>query len=64
VALAQHNFKQESSTNERVIQKIKDEILKELKEGGFLQQQIEVGIETYIKSRKIPRRRRMLRRNV
>jgi protein-disulfide isomerase len=34
---------------ERLIQKIKEAIIKELREGEFLQQQIEAGIQNYIK---------------
>ncbi len=37
---------------QRLIQEIKQEVMKELKEGEFLRQQIELGIEGYIKKQK------------
>jgi len=50
-ALAQQSSASESGTTDeqRLIQKIKDEIMKELREGDFLSQQIEIGIQKYIK---------------
>jgi protein-disulfide isomerase len=42
--------KRKSATDEqRLIQKIKEEIMKELREGSFLSEQIELGIQNYIK---------------
>jgi protein-disulfide isomerase len=41
--------KTEPTDEQRLIQKIKEEIMKELREGDFLSQQIEIGIQKYIK---------------
>ena len=38
-----------TADEERLIQKVKDAIMKELREGDFLGQQIEIGIQKYIK---------------
>ena len=50
-ALAQQNPPSKTTTTDeqRLIQKIKDEIMKELREGDLLGQQIEIGIQKYIK---------------
>jgi protein-disulfide isomerase len=41
--------KVEATDEQRLIQKVKEEIMKELREGNFLGQQIEIGIQKYIK---------------
>jgi protein-disulfide isomerase len=38
-----------SSDEQRLIQKVKEEIMKDLRDGNFLQQQIDIGIQNYIK---------------
>lgn len=38
-----------ASDEQRLIQKIKEAIMKELREGDFLSQQIEIGIQKYVK---------------
>lgn len=43
--------KGETIDEQRLIQKIKEEIMKELREGDFLPQQIDLGIQNYIKKR-------------
>ena len=49
-ARAQQNVPKTGTADEqRLIQKIKEEIMKELREGDFLGQQIEIGIQKYIK---------------
>ena len=37
------------SDEQRLIQKVKEEIMKDLRDGNFLQQQIDIGIQNYIK---------------
>jgi len=51
IADAQPNASGQGATTDeqRLIQKIKEEIMKELREGNFLPQQIELGIQNYIK---------------
>jgi len=52
-ALAQESKGQSDSAGEqRVIQKAKDEIMRELREGEFLREQIQLGIQEYIKKQK------------
>jgi protein-disulfide isomerase len=38
-----------ASDEQRLIQKVKEEVMKDLREGNFLSQQIELGIQNYIK---------------
>ena len=38
-----------TTDEQRLIQKLKEEIMKELREGDFLSQQIEIGIQKYVK---------------
>jgi protein-disulfide isomerase len=51
LALAQQGSAPKTATTDeqRLIQKVKEEIMKELRDGDFLGQQIEIGIQKYIK---------------
>jgi hypothetical protein len=43
---------QSPGDEQRMIQKIKDEILKELRDGGLLQQEIELGIQRFVEKQR------------
>jgi protein-disulfide isomerase len=48
LASAQQQESKSTADEERLIQRIKEEIMKELRQGDFLGQQIEIGIQKYI----------------
>jgi len=51
IAVAQQDSpsKDSAADEQRLIQKIKEEVMKELREGDFLGKQIEIGIQNYVK---------------
>src|SRR5690349_16280049 len=48
-AWGQQNATVSTPDEQRLIQKVKEEVMKELREGNFLSEQIELGIQNYIK---------------